>query len=321
MYAVGVRRDTPSGLGATDVERAYNLPWSSQGSGQTIAAVDAFDAPNAAGDLATYNATYGLPAPNFAKYNQFGEQKNYPRPDPGRWTVEESLDIEMLSAGCPLCTIILVEANSAKWADIQTAVDEAVKLGATVVSNSYSGRHGDPSHYDRKGVTFLASAGDAGYGIKDPADFPSVVSVGGTDLTPCRNKRGWCESTWSGTGSGCSAFGKPRWQTDTGCPNRTDNDVAAVATDVAVLDSYDGGWFTVAGTSISSPLVGSIFGLAGNSTKQNGGRTFWMHKHHRYLYDITSGSNGSCTPAYLCTARIGYDGPTGWGTPNGTGAF
>ncbi|MBV9647161.1 MAG: peptidase S8 [Candidatus Eremiobacteraeota bacterium] len=317
LDATGTPPSTPSGLGATDLEAAYNLPSASLGAGQIVAAVDAFDAPNAASDLASYDAQYGLPAAHFRKYNQIGQQKNYPKPNPG-WTLEESLDIEMLSAGCPKCTIILVEANNASNRNVEAAVQEAYKLGATVVSNSYGGGGLNEAVYTHHGVTVLASSGDGGYGTQQPASFERVVSVGGTILTKGGGGRGWSEVAWPGSGSGCTNQPKPSWQTDAGCHHRTMNDVSAVATNVAV---YESGWTEVAGTSISSPLVSSIFGLAGNSTTQDGGKTFWEPKHHKALYDITTGSNGTCTPSYLCTAGPGYDGPTGWGTPNGIGAF
>ncbi len=233
----------------------------------------------------------------------------------------------MVSASCPNCTIYLIEANSNNWSDLETAENEAVALGATIVSNSYGGGGGDPSDFNHPGTTILASAGDSGYGVADPADFDSVVAVGGTHLTQGGGSRGWTETTWSGTGSGCSSQPKPSWQHDTGCSGRTMNDVSAVAdpnTGVAEYDTYgEPGWFVVGGTSVSSPLLGGVFGLAGNSTQQNGGQIFWTTKASAtgYLYDITSGSNGTCNPSYLCTAGFGYDAPTGWGTPNGIADF
>jgi hypothetical protein len=326
VHTGGASPNVPAGLGPPDLESAYKLPSSSMGSGQTVAVVDAYDDPNAVSDIAVYDSEYGLPAAKFTKYNQTGQTSNYPTPNSG-WAVEESLDVDMMSAGCPNCTIYLVEANSNSWSDLETAVAEAKKLGATVISNSYSGSGATQSDYNIPGATVLASAGDSGYGIGDPADFPSVVAVGGTNLTKGTNSRGWNETAWSGTGSGCasSADAKPKWEKakwTPGCSNRVANDVSAVAVGVVVYDTYEeGGFFEVDGTSISSPLVGSIFGLAGNSSSQTGGETFWKKKHHKDLYDITSGSNGSCSPSYLCTAGPGYDGPTGWGTPDGIGAF
>jgi len=173
-------------------------------------------------------------------------------------------------------------------------------------------------------VVYLASAGDGGYGTQEPADLASVVAVGGTVLM--KSGSTYSETAWHGTGSGCATgISKPSWQHDTGCSSRTMNDVSAVASGVAMYDSYSyGGWVQVAGTSISSPLLGGVFGLAGNATKQDAGKKFWTLKkkaRKKALNDITSGSNGSCGGSYLCTAGVGYDGPTGWGTPKGIKAF
>ena len=129
------------------------------------------------------------------------------------------------------------------------------------------------------------------------------------------------ESAWSGAGSGCSAYeAKPSWQTDTGCSRRTVSDVSAVAdpnTGVAVL--FGGLWFTVGGTSASSPIIASVYALAGNASSVNAGS--YPYSHTGGLFDVTSGTNGTCSPSYLCTGVGGYDGPTGLGTPNGTSGF
>jgi len=324
LIATGAQPDTAHG--PADLEAAYNLPYLTKGQGQVTAVVDAYDNPNALSDVAFYASHFGLPTPNVLKYNQTGQQSNYPQGNTG-WGTEEDLDIEMMVAGCPNCKILLVEANDNSNTNLEAAVAEAAKLGATVISNSYSGGGSNHSAYNIPGVTILASAGDGGYGIADPADIPTVVSVGGTVLTQGGGTRGWTETVWQDTGSGCagSTDAKPKWEKakwTPGCSNRVANDVSAVAANTVVYDTYGaGGLITVAGTSISSPLVGSIFGLAGNSTQQSGGKTFWEAKHHQFLFDITSGSNGQCSPAYLCNGEVGYDGPTGWGTPNGIGAF
>jgi subtilase family serine protease len=327
------------GWTAANLEQAYDLPSSSKGSGQIVGVVDAYDNPDIATDLATYRSTMGLPVATFYKYNQEGQQSNYPPGSEG-WGIESSLDVEMVSASCPNCTIYLVEANSSQWSDLETAETEAVKLGATIVTNSYSGSGGSESYYDTPGIAYLASAGDYGYGLYDPATFKSVVSVGGTMLsqTPKRKRHGWTEVVWNtsgySTGGGCSSTGeaKPSWQSDPKCSYRTGNDVAAVAWDVAQYDTYgEGGWFEDGGTSVSSPFLAGVFGLAGNATSQDGGKTFWtMSKKERKkgLYKITSGSTNNCGGAagtYLCTAgtkQFGtYSGPDGWGTPHGIGAF
>jgi subtilase family serine protease len=321
--------NTPQGYGPPDLQSAYNLPSASKGSGETVAIVDAYDDPNAESDLGTYRSTYGLPACTtangcFKKVNQEGQQGNYPTGNEG-WALELSLDIDMVSAGCPNCNILLVEGNDSSFQALGASVDEAVKLGAHVVSNSYSGEGGTQSDYAHKGVVILASAGDDGYGIGEPAAYPSVVAVGGTTLTKGGSGRGWSETVWNGSGSGCTSFAKPAWQKKIGCSTRVANDVSADAnpnTGVAVYDTYGyGGFIEVGGTSVSSPFLGSVYGLAQNASKQTYAKSLWETKNHKHLYDVTSGNNGSCNPSILCTAGPGWDGPTGWGTPNGVGAF
>ncbi len=344
---------SPVGYGPTDLRSAYNLASAaaSGGVGQTVAIVDAYDDPNAQGDLDTYRSQYGLTACDagcFSKVNESGNASPLPKVDAG-WAQEESLDIDMVSAICPNCHILLVEASSASYADLGTAVNTAVRLGANVVSNSYGGSESSSeaslanSYYNHPGVAIVASAGDSGYGVEFPAAAPMVTAVGGTTLSKTTTTRGWTETVWgssrggSGTGSGCSAYvAKQPWQKDTGCTRRTVADVSADAnpsTGVAVYDSTaDGsyvGWLEFGGTSVASPIIGAVYALAGNAASVSGASSAYAHPSS--LYDVTSGANGSCTKggrfggsssaAYLCTAAVGYDGPTGLGTPNGTGGF
>ncbi|WP_425347904.1 hypothetical protein [Streptomyces roseochromogenus] len=330
---------TPSGYGPSDLQSAYNLPSSSAGSGRTVAIVDAMDDPNAETDLAAYRSQYGLPACTtangcFKKVNQTGGT-TYPSADSG-WAGEISLDLDMVSAACPQCHILLVEASSTGMADIGTAENKAVALGAKYVSNSFGGTEdptettADVQYFNHPGVAITVSAGDSGYGVQYPASSPYVTSVGGTSLSRAGNTRGWSESVWSndstdGTGSGCSADeAKPTWQSDTGCGKRTVADVSAVAdpaTGVAVYDTYGAsGWNVYGGTSASSPLIAATYALAGTPTA-NSYPSSYLYGHRPALNDVTSGSNGTCSTSYLCTAGTGYDGPTGLGTPNGITAF
>ncbi|MGC1379412.1 MAG: S53 family peptidase [Candidatus Baltobacteraceae bacterium] len=314
-----------AGLAPIDFQTRYNLPSGTKGSGTIVAIVDAFDNPNVTSDLAMYRSNFGLGTANFTKYNQTGQIGNYPQGSPG-WGVEIDLDVEMVSAVCPKCTIYLIEANDNSTNNLYSAEAEAVSLGAHIISNSYSGCcSASGGSFDHPGVTYLASAGDSGYGIGDPADYDNVVSVGGTVLSKSGSPPTYTEGTWPDTGGGCSEVTKPSWQHDTGCSFRTSNDVSAVAQGVAEYDSYsEPGWFTVGGTSVSSPMLGGVFGLTKNYTKQHGGENFWKQKAKKYakdLHDITTGADGSCGGSYLCKAAVGYDGPTGWGTPNGTKAF
>ncbi|MFC0433766.1 peptidase S8 [Kutzneria buriramensis] len=337
---------TPSGFGPSDLRSAYNLTTSTTaGAGQTIAIVDAYDDPTAFADVNVYRAQFGIAAlasctPStikgsttacFAKSNQSGGT-SYPRIN-GGWAQEISLDLDMASAVCPKCNVLLVEASSASLTNLGKAVNTAVSLGANAVSNSYGGSESssetssESTYYNHPGVAITASSGDGGYGVEFPAASRYVTAVGGTSLAKASNSRGWSETAWSGAGSGCSGYvTKPSWQADSGCARRTVADVSAVAdpnTGVAVYDStsYQGskGWLVFGGTSVASPIIGSIYALAGNASSLTYASSIYSHTSS--LYDVSGGSNGSCGGTYLCTAVAGYDGPTGLGTPNGTGAF
>ncbi|MFJ2578016.1 putative Ig domain-containing protein [Kitasatospora aureofaciens] len=330
---------TPSGYGPSDLASAYNLP-TSAGTGATVAIVDANDDPNAESDLAAYRSQYGLPACTtsngcFKKVDQRGGT-TYPTADSG-WAGEISLDVDMVSAVCPNCHILLVEADSATMDNLGTAVNTAVSMGAKYVSNSYGGPEdatdttSDSSYFNHPGVAITVSSGDSGYGAQYPAASQYVTAVGGTSLNRASNARGWSETVWgssaggNGAGSGCSAYDpKPSWQKDTGCANRTVADVSAVAdpaTGVAVYQTYGGsGWNVYGGTSASSPIIAAVYALAGTPAAGTNPASY-PYAHPGSLNDVTSGANGSCSPSYLCTAGAGYDGPTGLGTPNGTAAF
>ncbi|MFJ9097649.1 putative Ig domain-containing protein [Streptomyces sp. NPDC102405] len=329
----------PSGLSPANLHSAYNLP-TSGGSGLTVAVVDAYNDPNAESDLATYRSTYGLSACTkangcFKQVSQTGSTTSLPTNDSG-WAGEEALDLDMVSAVCPNCNITLVEATSANDSDLGIAENEAVSLGAKFVSNSWGGDEAssqtseDTSYFKHPGVAITVSSGDSAYGAEYPATSQYVTAVGGTALSTSSNSRGWSESVWKtssteGTGSGCSAYdAKPSWQTDTGCSKRMEADVSAVAdpaTGVAVYDTYGGsGWAVYGGTSASAPIVAGVYALAGTPGSSDYPAKY-PYSHTSNLYDVTSGNNGSCSTSYFCTATTGYDGPTGWGTPNGTTAF
>ena len=326
-----------SGIGYAPCEltNAYQLPSFIGGKNMTVAIVDANHDPNAEQDLAVYRKTFGLPPCTinnmcFRQVNQLGQNSNYPPADPG-WALEISLDLDMVSAACPRCNILLVEAPNSLSA-IGTAEDTAVALGANVVSNSFGANETvnlglNDSHFTHPGVPIVASSGDGGYagGPQYPAVVPGVTSVGGTFLDRATTPRGWTESVWADgvntneSGSGCALYQpKPSWQTDTGCTNRTVADVSAIASNLAVYDTYGGppGWITVGGTSASAPLVAGIYALARGTVGVAD-----LYANTAFLHDVTTGTNGTCNSSYLCTAVAGYDGPTGLGTPCGTRAF
>jgi subtilase family serine protease len=322
-----------SGWAPSDFQAAYNLPSSTKGNGQIVAIVDAYDNPNVASDLAEYRSYYGLGKATFRKYNEKGQQKNYPPGNSG-WGVEIDLDVEMVSAVCPKCTIYLIEANTAySNNDLSAADAEAVKLGAHIVSNSWICYPGscsvDARDFQHPGVAYLAGSGDQGYNQNGPPEaLGTVISVGGTVLS--QSGSGYGEVVWDGAGGGCATgVKKPAWQHDPSCSNRTTSDISAVAWDVSEYDTYGGGgWFTVGGTSVATPLTAGVIGLAGNAAGFHAAKNFWAlktAKRSKVLHYISSGSDGSCGGEYLCTAgtqQFGtYSGPSGWGTPKGIGAY
>jgi subtilase family serine protease len=338
----------PVGYGPKQIRGAYKLR-GTLAHGRTVAIVDAYNDPKAESDLAVYRKAYGLSACTtdngcFRKVNQSGAKAPLPAGDYG-WAEEISLDLDAVSATCPTCHILLVEANGPNIKPLMAAIDTAVRLGARTVAASWGGAEDKTilradQHLYHPGVPVVAAAGDAGFGVEWPASSRYVTAVGGTVLRHADNRRGWSERAWSGTGSGCSKYErKPAWQHDRGCLKRTVADVAAVAapaTGLGIYDTYNNcmsaalcdeliasglaqglnGWAQIGGTSLSAPIIASVYALAGNHKKAR-----WAYLHRSKLFDVTSGSNGSCRPAYLCTARAGYDGPTGLGTPHGLGAF
>jgi subtilase family serine protease len=390
------------GLTPGDLSTAYNLK-TTGGAGQTVAIVDAYNDPNIASDLATFDTQYGQPACTAGNgclkvVNQTGGSTP-PANDESGWSVEESLDVETVHSVCHGCKIILVEATTNGNSDLAAAEDKAVSLGANEVTNSFGEPEGNSDSifaaaFNHPKVVITASAGDDGYYDFDqldrvnepsiPAAYNTVVSVGGTSLNLNQSGSRQSETVWNDNGQrdynerlsgeslgagggGCSTlFSAQKWQTSlstwssTGCgTKRLDNDVAAVAdylTGFDVYDSYscdngcDTGWYTVGGTSLSSPLIASAWALAGGAH----GVTYpalTVYGHRNLAYDVTTGGNGWCdgqgasecgNPNTLgdglvdcdytatgtvnagdraCDALPGYDGPTGVGTPNGDTMF
>jgi len=334
---------TPLGWGPRDIEHAYKLPIG-RDSRATVAVVEAYDTPRLETYLNVYRKQYGLKPCTvgngcFRKVGQSGSAKRLPASGVGSgWDLEATLDVDMVSAACPTCRILVVEANGQDFGQLAAAEDTAVRLGAVVISNSYGARETGQEQeyakaYDHPGRTIVVSAGDYGYTAASfPANQQSVTAAGGTELFRAKNKRGWRETTWNvlfaGAGSsGCSAYvAKPAWQHDKHCAGRTVADVSAVAWNLAIYNKDWGGWVEVGGTSASSPIVAGIYGLAGNATKIKPGAEY---AHAKALFDVTTGNNdwffaengAACGYDYLCVAKKGYDAPTGLGTPDGIGAF
>jgi subtilase family serine protease len=321
------------GLHPSDLQSAYRFP--AGGNGGTVAVIDAGDDPTAESDLGVYRATFGLPPCTSSngclrKVNQSGTTGQLPAVLSG-WPQETGIDIEMASAVCPSCNILVVEANSAQISDLGAAVDAAAALGATAISNSYyapeyDGELSDETHYNHAGTAITVSAGDTGFGTTFPASSRYVTAVGGTTIVR-GGLLGWGQSVWSGTGSGCSSYvPKPAWQHDSGCANRTVADVAVVGdpqTGVAVYNTTAAqsqqGWGVYGGTSVGAPIVAAMYVLAGNAHGVSGAAAAYVSL--SAFSGVITGKNGTCSPAYLCTAGPGYNGPGGVGTPLGVGGL
>ncbi len=321
-------RKSPSGLSPATIKSVYNFPTSSTaGSGKTVAIVDAYDDPTAEGDLGVFSQQFGLPACTtangcFKKVNQTGGS-SYPRADAG-WALEISLDVQWAHALAPGAKILLVEASSNSFSDLLAAEDYA-KTHAQYVSNSwgaseFSGESSYDSHFSQSGVSFFVSAGDAGLPAEYPSASPNVVSVGGTTLHFSGNNFTG-ETGWSGSGGGCSSYENATSAQSSfsqygqvGCGGRRATpDVsldADPASGVAVYDStrYQGrsGWFTIGGTSASSPMWAARSADAGVVVN-----SAYVYGSNIAFRDITSGNNGA-------SALVGFDLVTGRGSWTGT---
>jgi len=322
----------PAGYGPADLRSAYRFIWTGSSS-SVLAIVDAYGYPGAADDLATYRSQYGLPACSVASgcltvINQRGGA-SLPAFDAG-WAQEQALDLDIASAMCPQCRLLLIEADDDDGGNLAAGVALAVARGAIAISNSYGGTEPDTRAYARTyhqpGIAITASAGDSGYGPEFPASAPYVVAVGGTKLVrDATTARGWRETVWKYTGSGCSAiYPKPAWQTDPLCTRRMLNDVAVVAapaTGVAVYGPLGtgstSGWMVFGGTSIGAPLIAGLY--AAVNGHPTGARALWLRQ--SALNDIVLGENGTCGGTYFCVGGPGYDGPSGNGSPDGKSGF
>jgi len=349
-----------SGTGAYDpcyLDSAYNVASAAAthggGAGQIVAIVDAYSDPNVTANLSSYRSFFGLSACptgtvshgastcTFDVVNQNGSSASLPAGNSG-WGEEISLDVEMVSAICQNCQILLVEATSPTMANLGTGVNTAVAMGANVVSNSYGGSeyssevNDSSSYFNHPGVAIVAATGDNGFGVEFPAASPSVTAVGGTSLLQSTDSGARAanatETVWSGAGAGCSAYEpKPSWQSDPGCAKRMVADVSAVAdpnTGVWVYDTYGTGftWGAFGGTSVATPIISSMYALAGNSLVAPTTPASYAYANQSSLYKVTSGTDGSCSTLYYCNAAdsvsgTGYNGPTGLGTPGATGSI
>jgi subtilase family serine protease len=324
----------PNGYGATDLVAAYAIPTIT--TKPVIAIVDAYGYAAIESDLAMYRSQYGLPACTTASgcltvINQNGQATPLPADPPTTddWTVETALDVDMASAACPTCKIVVVQATDNTGDGLYVAQMAAAAAGATVISNSWGGPETGPvtaseMYFNHAGIGVYVAAGDAGYndGGQGP-DYPGTsqytIAVGGTHLVRDGSARGFTETAWSKGGSACSlSVPKPAYQTTSPCQFKATADVASVgdpATGVAVYNAKNGGWISVGGTSAAAPFVASLMAATGHGSETSGA---FFAQNVAKLNDVMTGTNVTCTAQgnILCTAGAGWDGPTGYGTPN-----
>jgi subtilase family serine protease len=358
----------PAGYGPADLQSAYGIDPTKLATttAPVVAITDAFGYPNLEADLAVYRQTYGLPPCTTANgclkiVNQQGQTTNLPPAPPANddWTVETALDVDMVSAACPRCNILVVQATDDQNTGLDVAQNTAASLGATVISDSWGSveqpgqaqalASSDATYYKHPGIAIFVASGDAGYddtiapagrptGPGYPATSQYTIAVGGTHLVKAPGTaRGWTETAWAVTtspttgqvdvthgagGSGCSLSSpKPAYQSASPCTFKATSDIAVVgdpATGVAVYNTnggIKGGWGVIGGTSAAAPFVAAIFAATGNGSQTSGK---FIADNVSKMFDVTSGTNGTCPAGQelLCNAKAGWDGPTGFGTPN-----
>jgi hypothetical protein len=363
---------TPFGLGARALESAYGVRHAPARSG-TIAVVDAAAYPIIESDLNAYRTQFGIvpcrKSTGCLRVRNFdgGPQRQPATSDFGKLVEEETsletaLDLDMASAACPRCRLILMQVP---WQDallgtpaqthraqrhFAAAVKTAKRLGADSVSISYGllsdayGTTGPPAHaMNIPGLAVTSSSGDDSYfGLfpRWPQVLPTVIAVGGTSLTQSSNGA-WHEAAWAGSGSGCApgvrpANGQPLRVSDLCNGARAIADVSAVGdffTGVSVYNTYAPltglpfEWVVVGGTSASSPLIAGLYARAGVPAGVNGPNRLYRQPPSDF-HDVVVGANaqrGICSAdgvsERVCTADLGWDGPTGRGTPKGLVPF
>jgi subtilase family serine protease len=333
----------PTGLTPQQVKQAYgfadaylvrkHVQYPADGSGQTIAIIDAFNAPTVKHDLRVFDRQFGLSDYVNSKKHimalRVAIPDGLPRDDSG-WAVETSLDVQWAHAIAPKARIMLVEARSDSLNDLLSALDWARHVaGVSVISMSWGSQEfpyetsldqyltTPPGHLGGEGapggIAFFTAAGDAGAGTSWPAASPNAVAVGGTTLNVSASGNYLSESAWNGSGGGASFI------EHTAAP-----DVAYDADPATGFSIYDStpdsgksGWQTVGGTSAGAPQWAALMAITDEdraihrepSFDEQGALNAIYSMPAGDFHDITTGSNGGFV------ATIGKDLVTGLGTP------
>ena len=349
---------TVEGDGPTQFHTAYDLPCTPGGPVQavcstpgsfgpeTIAIVDAGNFASGASGLAsslqTYDQYFNLPACTTANgclniVSQTGSTSSLPGEVSSQWSDEIALDVETAHMVCQTCKIVLVEANDSSTTNLAAAEEEATTFDPLSISNSW-GSSEDETSYDsdfvHPGIAVVAATGDTGTiggsGDDWPADNPDVVAVSGTSLVLNEDNTWSSETVWSDSGGGCSAnYSAPSWQSSlsswaaNGCgSHRALGDVSADADPNTGAAVYTSSWFEFGGTSLAAPIIAGVFALTGGLPSSATAPTIpYAATYSTNFHDVTSGSDCSSGITEDCTAAVGFDTPSGLGSPNGLGGF
>jgi subtilase family serine protease len=335
------------------------------GAGQTMYLIDAHHDPNAAAELAAFNAAFGLPSCTAAEiptntvlplapaatsgctfsvvYSTIlgGMTATSPGYDSG-WATEIAIDVQWSHAAAPMARIVLIEAPDASTNSLLAATSLANAMGPGVVSMSFGAPEGSwtssaDNAFTKPKMTYVAAAGDSGAKVQWPSVSPHVVAVGGTTLSYSSAGGARSEVVWTGTGGGVSRYtALPDYQaTVPGLSTLAFRSVSDVTFNadpktgqyLAVIapGSTAAKWVSAGGTSLSTAQWAGIIALANAQRAQAAQQP--LGAPHALLYgiaaqplayaqdfkDVTQGSDGSCAS---CFAGIGYDSPSGLGTPN-----
>lgn len=304
------------------------------GGAGAIVLVDAYDNPDAAKDLQTFDTQFGLPNPTFAQlYCVSGGScatNNPPPPENAGWGLEEALDIEWAHAMAPSAKIYLVEAASNSIADLLNAEYYAelvlidIKGGGQIANSwgtaEFSGETEDDSYFNLPGsaaTVYTASSGSIGGTPLWPSTSPFVVSTGATTVNRDSSGNFLNESCASGSGGGGSLYEPaPPYQQGLGGKSRLTPDISfdgSAVSGVAVYDALNGGWVVIGGTSVGAPALAGIINLAGDhmpATYQQQllmyGELWGAKTYPGAWNDIVLGQG----------AGVGWDACTGIGTPH-----
>jgi hypothetical protein len=321
----------PNGISPENLWEVYDLPGIEPYPGPTVAIVDAFDDPNIESDLGYYRAWWGLPSCTTVNGCFTKIKIGSPAGNQG-WGGEESLDTEMVSAVCPTCKIVLIEATNQSNTNL-LAAEALASASYKYISNSWSVHESEQLHeccdsyFEQPGILYTAASGDNGHVAKSwwPPVIPNVVAVGETQITSLSPRM---ESAYPGSASSCStiyprpAFQEAIWSPP--CTMRANVDVSAVGTGVSIYDTYGSGfsyegWSDATGASVSTPIIAALFAEAAST---GGNPQLYPNEHD--LFDITSGSDAGTSTTCgwpMCIAGTGWDGPSGLGAPEGLAAF